>query len=184
MATQPQWVTPERRRQLIALAERFGGGCIYGDKHCDIDEHHWDLKPNGDLYNPVIEGIIESWRAEDRERRSYEWKLFELQLNDGTYGKYGSSFDPVARDVFFTTRPEYYLVGIGVSPFTPKQVALIRVPSTFVHLFVDCGGAVQEVNKNARRKMKRYGKVSGLYKTVHDRCTEAARDSGIQKIGQ
>ena len=128
------------------------------------------------LYNKMAEGAIESWKAEDRERRSYEWKLEQQQILDGTYGKYGSTFDPVARDVYVNDRPEYYLVGMGVSPFNFKRVALIRIPSTHVHLFVEVGSAAQEVSKNARRKAKRYGKVSGLYNTIEQTCKAAVAD--------
>ena len=175
---QPQWLTPERRRHLIALAVRSDGRCIYGDVGCQIDDHHWDYKPNGELYNPVLEGIIESWKAEDRERRAYEWHLEQQQIIDGTYGKYGSTFDPVARDVFVNSRPEYYLVAVGVNPFTYRRVALVRIPSTFIHLFVDVRHTVQGVSKNAKRKAKRYGKGTNkvLMATIDESCRLAVRD--------
>jgi hypothetical protein len=96
------------------------------------------------LYNKVAEAAIDSWKAEDRDRRSYEWHLEQQQIVDGTYGKYGSTFDPVARDVYFQNRPEYYLVALGVNALTHRRVALIRIPSTFVYLFVDCSSIVQE----------------------------------------
>jgi hypothetical protein len=127
------------------------------------------------LYNKVAEAAKDSWKAEDRDRRSFEHYLEQQTLNDGTYGKYGSTFDPVARDAFFATRPEYYLVGMGVSALTHQRVALIRVPSTSVHLFVDCRDTVQELSKNAKRKMKRYGKVPTRYKTIDDNCKAAVR---------
>jgi hypothetical protein len=128
------------------------------------------------LYNKVAEACIESWKAEDRERRSFEWKLEQQTLHDGTYGKYGSTFDPVARDVFFSTRPEYYLVAMGVNAFSFDRVALIRIPSTSVHLFVDVGGAVQEVSKNARRKALRHRKLSGALKDkIDENCKAAVR---------
>jgi hypothetical protein len=135
------------------------------------------LDDKGNLVEgPYLKGLIDFWKAEDRERRSYEWELEQRQLNDGTYGKYGSRFDPVARDAFFANRPEYYLVAMGVNPLTHRRVALVRVPSTFVHLFVDCGGGtVREVSKHAKRKAKRYGKAGAYYQTVHDRCTRAIR---------
>jgi hypothetical protein len=129
------------------------------------------------LYNKVAEAAIESWKAEDRERRSYEWDMEQLQIFDGTYGRYGSTFDPVARDVYVNGRPEYYLVGLGVNPFTYKRVALVRVPSTLVHLFVDVGTVVQEVSKNARRKAVRHGKVSGnLMDRIDLLCRAAVAD--------
>jgi hypothetical protein len=68
------------------------------------------------------------------------------------------------------------MVGMGINALTHQRVALIRVPSTFVHLFVDCSDTVQELSKNARRKMKRYGQVPKLYKTIDDKCKQAVRD--------
>jgi hypothetical protein len=126
------------------------------------------------LYNKVAEAAIHSWIAEDRDRRSYEWHLEQQQLIDGTYGKYGSTFDPVARDVYFQNRPEYYLVALGVNALTHQRVALIRIPSTFVHLFVDCSSIVQEVSKHAKRKAKRYNKVNGVPMQEIDHLCKAA----------
>lgn len=130
------------------------------------------------LYNKVAEAAIESWKAEDRERRSFEWKLEQQAILDGTYGRYGAEFDPVARDVFYQHRPDYYLVALGVNPFTFKRVALIRIPSTSIHLFVDVASAVQEVSKNARRKAMRHGKVANgaLMEQIHQLCQSAVMD--------
>ena len=111
------------------------------------------------LYNKIAEAAIHSWIAEDRERRNYEWKLEQRQIQDGTYGRFGGTFDPVARDVYVNGRPAYYLVGLGVNPFTFKRVALVRIPSTSIHLFVDVGEAIQEVSKNAKRKAMRHGRL-------------------------
>ena len=61
--------------------------------------------------------------------------------------------------ILLLTRPEYYLVGLGVNPFTYKRVALVRIPSTSIHLFVDVGEAIQGVSKNARRKAMRHGRL-------------------------
>lgn len=127
-------------------------------------------------YDEIRENVIDSWKAEDREREAYEWKLEQRQIVDGTYGKYGTTFDPVARDVYMAERPEYYLVGLGVSPFTYKRVALVRIPSTFVHLFVEVGEAVQSVSKNAQRKAKRYGKLTANLRTIDEACLAAVRD--------
>ncbi len=167
--TLPQWSTPERRKHLVALFNRCGGFCVFGDAGCQIHEHHYEL---------FIEGIIDSWKAEDRERRSYEWKLEQRQIQDGTYGRFGGRFDPVARDVFVNERPEYYLVGLGVNPFTYQRVALVRIPSTFIHLFVDVGGVLQEVSKNARRKVLRHGRKPGkaLDTKIHEKCRLAVAD--------
>jgi hypothetical protein len=172
MSKLPQWATAQRRQHLVDLFDRCGGYCIFGDAGCRIDEHHYELS---------IEGIIDSWKAEDRERRAYEWKLEQRQIIDGTYGQYGTTFDPVARDVYVNSRPAYYLVGMGVNPFTYQRVALVRIPSTFVHLFVDVGSAVksvQGVSKNAKRKAVRHGKIrqGALMAEIDQLCKAAVAD--------
>ena len=169
MTKLPQWSTPERRKHLVGLFDRCGGYCVFGDQGCQIDEHHYEL---------FIEGIIDSWKAEDRERRAYEWELEQRQILDGTYGRYGTTFDPVAKDMFVNGRPAYYLVGMGLNPFTYQRVALVRIPSTFVHLFVDVGTAVQEVSKNARRKAMRHGKIrsGALMARIDELCKAAVED--------
>ncbi|HZA21238.1 MAG TPA: hypothetical protein VFA32_01285, partial [Dehalococcoidia bacterium] len=157
------------RKHLVDLFDRCGGYCVFGDWGCQIDEHHYEL---------FIEGIIDSWKAEDRERRNYECKLEQQQILDSTYGRYGTTFDPVARDVFVNSRPSYYLVGLGVNPFTYQRVALVRIPSTFIHLFVDVGTAVQDVSKNARCKALRHGKVrnGALMAKIDELCKLAVED--------
>ena len=130
------------------------------------------------LYNKIAEAAIDSWKAEDRERRNYAWKLEQRQIHDGTYGRYGGTFDPVARDVYVNGRPAYYLVGLGVNPFTYKRVALVRIPSTSIHLFVDVGEAIQEVSKNARRKAMRHGRLRNgvLMEKIDELCKLAVAD--------
>ena len=130
------------------------------------------------LIDKIAEAAIDSWKAEDTERRNYEWKLEQRQIHDGTYGRYGGSFDPVARDVYVNGRPAYYLVGLGVNPFTYKRVALVRIPSTSIHLFVDVGSAIQEVSKNARRKAMRHGRLRNgvLMEKIDELCKLAVAD--------
>ena len=132
----------------------------------------------GRLYDKIAEAAIHSWKAEDTERRVYEWKLEQRHIQDGTYGRYGGSFDPVARDVYVNGRPSYYLVGLGVNPFTYKRVALVRIPSTSIHLFVDVGSAIQEVSKNARRKAMRHGRLRNgvLMEKIDELCKLAVAD--------
>ena len=132
------------------------------------------------LYKKLSEGAIESWKAEDREERSMLRKLEQQQIHDGTYGRYGSDFDPVARDVHHQERPEYYLLGFGVSAESKKRIAVIRVPSTYIRLHVDVAGAFQgaSISRNKRRKMARYqsGPPARVWEEIDRRCAEAVRD--------
>lgn len=100
--------------------------------------------------------LIEGWKDQDRAEREALLQIERAQIH-GEKGVFGSTFDPVARDVFMANRPEYYLRGTGVSVFgTVRPVALVRVPSTNIGLFVDVAGA-KALSKNKRRKMRRYG---------------------------
>ncbi len=136
------------------------------------------VEHNG-LYEATTEEIIEVWKAEDRERENYLWKLEQQQIHDGAYGKFGDRFDPVARDNFMVKRPEFYLVGLGVSAVTFHRVALVRIPSSSVHLFVDVSrlSSVQRINKHKRRKI-RQGKAAlpdSVQAQIHQICLKAVR---------
>ena len=166
--TNPAWSTPERREYLVRLFERSRGFCVFGHQQCRNDGHH---------YQVFIEDLIDTWKAQDRERREYEWKLEQRRLHHGERGRFGRRFDPVARDVFMASQPEYYLVGLGVNPFTFKRVALVRIPSTYVHLFVDVASAVKGLSKSKRRKIARYGAEppTEAMESIHSLCQKAVR---------
>ena len=130
----------------------------------------------------AAEACIDSWKQEDRERRGQLRRFHGSTLNDGTYGRYGARFDPVNRDVYHQTRPAYHFLTYGVSAASKQRIAVIRLPSTFIRLYVNVSEAVQEVNlsQNKRRKIKRYGHIRPQPKIndiVVDRlCTAAVRE--------
>ncbi len=80
--------------------------------------------------------------------------------------------------MFANQRPEYYLVGLGVDAFTFRQVALIRIPSTYHHLFVDVSQATRPLSKNKRHKIARYGAAppAEAMVTIQKLCQEAVRN--------
>ena len=164
----PQWATPQRQEHLVKLFYRSGGFCVFGEKLCPFEDHHY---PN------YMETVIDAWKAEDREARAYLWKLEQLQLHDGTYGRYGSSFDPVARDCYYQTRPDYYFLGFGVSVESKKRIAVIRVPSTYIRLYVEVSQVFEgaSISRNKRRKMARYHSKPPLHiwEEVDNLCSRA-----------
>lgn len=168
MVTKPQWATPQRQAHLVDLFYRSGGFCVFRDQGCQVEAHHYPV---------FMETCIEEWKAEDREARSLLLKLEQSTIHDGTYGRYGSSFDPVTRDVYYQERPVYYLMGFGVSAASKRRIAVIRVPSTYVRLHVDVADAFQsiKVSKNKRRKMDRYqsGPSAEVWAVVDTLCGEA-----------
>ena len=153
----------------MELFQRSRGFCVFGHPKCPIDDHHYQI---------FIEGVIASWVDEDRERCNYEWKLEQRTIHTGELGRFKRRFDPVARDVFANERPEYYLVGLGVDAFTFKRVALVRIPSTYQHLFVDVSQATRPLSKSKRRKIARYGATppAEAMVTIKQLCQEAVRD--------
>lgn len=165
----PQWCTEARLQELLDLFQRSGGFCVQGHKMCQDSSHH---------YVNVVEAKIEAWKGDDR----LLWKLSQRQLH-GEVGQWKRRFDPVQRDVFlYEQQPNFYLLGLGVNPFNFREnTALVRVPSSIVHLFVEIG---RLPSKSARRKAARYGKLpQRLKQSVDELCAEAVRDARVsQKV--
>lgn len=159
----PKWVTPERQQTLVRLFERSKGFCVFGHHRCLNPEHHYEV---------FIEGLIADWQSEDHQRREADWKHEERRIHHGEKGVFGRRFDPIEREVFMATRPEYYLRDTGVSVFgSVRPVALVRVPSTNIGLFVDVANA-KALSKNKRRKMRRYGQEESA-EDVDQLCRQA-----------
>jgi len=147
----PKWSTPERRAKLIDLFTRSGGFCVFGEKRCLIPEHHYSL---------FIEDLIDDWKQADREQRSAEW-LAELKalhdLGEQRYPLTGR-FNAISKDIFFDKQPLYYIQGLGISGLTFKPFAKVRLPSSYMRLYVDLGETLRGMSKNKKRKAIRYGK--------------------------
>ena len=162
MANQPLWATPERQDHLVKMFIKSRGFCVQGHQQCEIESHN---------YAVWVEDTVDFWKSEDRDFRSYRNKLEAASLNDGTYGRWGSDFDPVALNEHHRVQPVYYLVREGVDGLTLRRIAQIRIPSTYIHLFVDVHGLPEKIGKNARKKHRLYGKP--LPMTRHDALLEA-----------
>lgn len=129
------------------------------------------------LYKKMSEGAIQSWKAEDREEKAYLWKLEQKHINDGTFGRYGSDFDPVTRDIYYQERPIYYFLGFGVAAESKKRIAVVRVPSTYIRLYVEVSEAFEgaSISRNKKRKMARYGSKppAHIWEQVDSLCCQA-----------
>jgi hypothetical protein len=132
------------------------------------------------LFEDVWDKCIESWKAEDREARYAGIKREQRRIHDGTFGKVGSRFDPVARDVYYQNRSGYEWIGYGISVESMQRIAVIRVPSTSVRLHVNVAIAFQGVNvsRNKRRKMARYqaNPPPLVWERIDKLCAQATRD--------
>ena len=142
------------------------------------------------LHEAVVEETIASWKADDREQRALDWKREQQAILDGTYGKFGrlmtvrngraSHLDPVSRDAFMAQRPEFYLKATGVDGTHFRPVAVVRVPSTDICLYVDVSAAfvqptkpTKSQRKNARRRGKPIQEVAVTPVTVEQLCQQA-----------
>ena len=133
----------------------------------------WEWEP-AYLHEATVEETKASWKADDREQRALDWKREQQAIIDGTYGTYGSQFDPVARDAFMAQRPEYYLKATGVDGMHFRPVAVVRVPSTSIYLYVDVSAAFVKPTKAQRRNARRHGKlVQEVTVTVEQLCQQA-----------
>jgi hypothetical protein len=147
----PKWATESRKRQLVRLFHRSGGFCVFGEKPCkDPERHHYEF---------YVEGLIRYWIAEDRAQREAEWQAERRRIHRVPDTRFRQGrFDTVSRAEFLARQPDYYLVAMSVDALTFRPVAQVRIPSTYVHLFVEIGPALKGLSKSARRKASRYGK--------------------------
>ncbi len=147
----PTWATPERKERLVELFVSSGGFCVFGHKKCLIPEHH---------YYHFTEMLIKDWQELDRDLRSALWEAERKamhNLSERTYPIRGQ-FSAIARDIFSSNQPLYYLDGQGVSGLTLTPFVRVRISSSYVRLYIDLGNEFREVGKVKRRKAIRYGK--------------------------
>ncbi len=158
----PKWTTPERQRHMVALFQRSNGFCVYGHRLCPFSEHH---------YVVYVEGLIQEWKADDRAEDAEAWKQEQRRIHWNTepWGRPGSRFDSVRRDLFLLNRPDFYLEGIGYDPLVGRPVARVRIAGTYVRLFVHLPHGVAKLRMRKRRTL------------VHHYCDLAVRDWKKQK---
>jgi hypothetical protein len=165
MSQQPKWATPDRQSCLVRLFVRSRGFCVFGHKNCLIPEHHYEV---------FAEVLIKEWVADDRIQRQAEWQAEQRLLhltNDRRYPLNGQ-FSGVGKDIFYSSQPQYYLIGLGMSGLTFKPFVKIRLASSYMNLHIDLGDSLRDQSKNKRRKAIRYGKVTD---TIQARIREAVR---------
>jgi len=156
----PKWATPERKAHLVCLFLKSEGFCVFGERPC--------LHPEAHHYEPFIEGVIREWVLDDRAQAEALWRLERARMHRVPDTRFRQGrFDAVRRERFLAQQPDHYLVATGVDALTFRPVAKVRIPSTYIHLFVDIGPALQGMGKNARRKAIRY---RGLSKEATDKA--------------
>jgi hypothetical protein len=118
---------------------------------------------------------VDTWKADDRDRRRQERLAASQTAPTGEVGVFGRTMtsyrpvsDPVTWDEHCQSRPEYYLICQGVD--TGRPFAKIRVSGTSVWLFVNTSAAYR--GRKARRNARRRGEDNP---TVEEICTAAVR---------
>lgn len=144
----PKWCTAERQNHMIDLFLRSAGFCVFGHRPCENPEHH---------YESFIEGLIWEWKRDDAQERVYLWELERRRIHRLPEFSKRGRFDVIAKDEFMRKRPEWYLVGLAVNPLNHKRLAVVRIPSSSVYLYVDVEPVQKNMSKNRRRKMFRHG---------------------------
>jgi hypothetical protein len=159
----PKWATPNRQVHLVKLFVDSGGFCVYGHQNCPIPEHHYEL---------YIEGLIDNWKANDREQATIDWLAERKALHSLGERRYpiAGRFNNISMDIFHDQQPIYYREGLGMNGLTLTPFARVKISSSYMRLYVDLGDSLREVSKNKRRKAIRYGKQ--LPKSIEQRIAE------------
>ncbi len=149
MRTFPKWATPERRAWLAYKLANYISR--------DTGGFEVDLL-TGSISHPDYErlqaGLKAEWVADDRDARAYLRRLERHKLHPIEYIRQGG-FDSTSREVFLEGQPSHYAMGQTIDVLRQQPVALVRVSSTPVQLWVD----IPTPSKHALRKARRYGKV-------------------------
>jgi hypothetical protein len=182
-----QWATPHQETLAVPVEhpvlDKETGGIRrditrpgWKPELVTVWEWEWAVGDNDDtgsgLAYVAVGEAIATWKADDREQRALDWKQEQQAILDGTYGQYGSQFDPVARDQFMAQRPAYYLKATGVEGMHGRPVAVVRVPSTGIYLYLDVSAAFVKPTKSQRRHARRHGKQVQAV-TVEQLCEQA-----------
>ena len=164
----PKWVTPERQARLVQLFHASHGFCVFGHEKCLIPEHHYPV---------FIDDLIHYWCTDDRQAETALWHTEQRRIHSlgepthFTRGRFGT----ISREVFYSTQPSYYLVGVAMSGITLTPFAKIRMANSYVNLYVDLGTALRQLSKSARRKAVRYGKPLPL--EIQDEVDRACKEA-------
>ena len=151
MPVKPQWATPERQTYLVSLFLKSGGFCVFGEPDCTIPEHHYAI---------YIERLIGDWKADTRSEIAQAWRRERRAIHDlGEMREpIRGQFNNISRDIWGNNQPLFYIENIGVSGVTLKPFARVKLPSSYLRLYVDLSDTLQQVSKNKKRKAIRYGK--------------------------
>src|SRR3990172_6377030 len=161
--TKPRWATAVRRARLVEFWHRYGNRCLQGHRTCPDPSHYLLVDGSGRtqllrLYDVKSEGAIRYWVSDDAAQRMAEWKAERERLHRDQRVFRQGEFDSLRRQLYLESQPPYRLLALTVDSLTFRPVALVKVSSTIVSLFVNLEEPMGALSKSARRKARRYGK--------------------------
>ena len=115
---------------IVELAHAVSGGPVVGPMRVAVQ--HEELS---DLYGLAEERVIEDWKQEDRDARSFDQQLRQQPAPTGEVGRFGRivdpnrrrRYDPVQVDGLVNNQPRYYLLGYGLDGQMRRR-AKVRIP--------------------------------------------------------
>ena len=178
-----KWATPRQETVAVPVEHPVLDKATGGIRR-DITRHGWAPQQvtvweweSAYLHDATVEETKASWQADDREQRELDWKREQQAILDGTFAYFSQRFDPVSRDVFMAQRPEYYLKATGVDAMHFRPIAVVRVPSTSIYLYLDVSAAFVQASKptkSQRKNARRRGKpIQEVTVTVEQLCQQA-----------
>lgn len=166
----PKWATPDRQQHLVGLFKRSGGFCVFGQKNCQVFQHHYEC---------FIDDLIADWKADDRQQALAELEVERIALHSLGERRYPliGRFNAISQTIYADNQPLYFIQGLGISGLTFKPFAKVRISSSFMRLYIDLGDTLKRVSKARRRKAVRYGKPLPVQieKTINGIVREAVR---------
>ena len=151
---------PAEKERMDRRPEYLAAHRVVGTAHSVTVEH----EELSDLYGVTEEKVIETWKADDREARSFERERVQQPAPTGEVGRFGvfhnpnrrSTYDPIDVDGYVNNRPKYYLMGYGVDG-QMRRYAKVRIPGTTIILQVDVSQSIQELSQRKRKWLRRQG---------------------------
>ncbi|MDP2948983.1 MAG: hypothetical protein Q8P22_05550 [Chloroflexota bacterium] len=176
--TTPRWATAVRKTRLVQLWRRYGNRCFQGHFQCR-EASHYDrdgqvkhvplglgliggfLQPTRlyGLGDQKIEEAVRYWVSDDAAQRMAEWQAERERLHQDQRHFRQGEFDSLRRQIYLESQPPYAIVALTVDSLTFRPVALVRISSTIIGLFVNLEEPMGALSKSARRKARRYGKA-------------------------
>ncbi|MDP3063817.1 MAG: hypothetical protein Q8O40_11510 [Chloroflexota bacterium] len=110
------------------------------------------------LYDVKSEGAVRHWVSDDAAQRMAEWKVERERIHRDQRRFHQGQFDSLRRQIYLENQPPYTIVALTADSLTFRPVALVKVSSTIIRLFVELPNPMVGLSKSARRKARRYGK--------------------------